>query len=129
MKKYLFDNSAVMMFAVRREDGTVDEATTVAKFQAQVRRLIAQRETEETTVGVYVDQVFDSNPGVLYIPAGFLVNQVLTAMKVTNDVYPIWDKRIKEYLSENGSTSLESSKTFHVKQGKGYARRRELPTV
>jgi len=123
----MFDHATLMAYAIRREDGSADIATTVAKFEAQMSRMVALRETEETTIALHVDRLYDSHPVKgAYLPSGWVVGQVLTSMGTKSDTFTIMQERVEEYLSDHGSHSLESNSMFHIKKGKGYARRRDL---
>lgn len=130
-------------YVVRDADDNADVDATVERFRGDLNRFLATRETEDGHIEAQVHALFDARPGVrMNMP--YVVNQVLSALKVQPENYNVLSERIREYVRANGqgenvTTTDENGKevstverpesTFLIGKGigGGVGRRADLP--
>lgn len=123
-KDNIMSTIVLSTFAVRNSDGSVDEGSTVSKFQDALSSYIAERETENETIAKAVESVLDNHKGVR-INMDFLVSATCRELNADHAAFKTLGDKVKVFVRENACDKGEdglptnSEKTYHIGRGKG----------
>jgi hypothetical protein len=103
-------------YLVRAADGSIDHDATTLKFQGDLLKYEAERETEAETVGAAVNAVFDQFKGTrLNMPA--VTSYALTHLNVQPENFKTLTERVQGFIRDH-SGERESGALFSIAKGK-----------
>jgi hypothetical protein len=109
--------STITLTLARHSDGSVDESATLAACQSAVRKYVAERETEQSTIAAAVSEVFDTlKGGRANMP--YVVNQALRSLNALPENFKALSERTAEYIREHAG-DRDSGALFNIGKGKG----------
>lgn len=117
--------SAVLAaYVVRGSDGAVDLASTILKFEDDLSRFVAERETEQSVIAEAIAAIFDQHKGTaINMPA--LQTFALQKLNAQPSNYTVLSERVAEYVRENSQGEVKEGveerpqSLFVIKKGKG----------
>lgn len=111
-------NINLATFAVRDSSGNVDLDGTMVKFQSELLKFQAERETETAVIAEAVTAVFDQHRGAnIQMPA--IVTLALQRLNVQPESYKVLSERVADFVRANAGTERAEGKTFRIAKGKG----------
>ena len=128
-------NIMLSIALVRGVDGSIDQDACLAGCKTAITKYVAERETEEATIALAVNDLFDEHKGArLNMP--YVQNEALRRLNVQPENFKTLSERVAQYVrdhaqgekAEDGSFERPDS-LFLINKGKGggVARRADLP--
>lgn len=128
-------SNAVVLFLVRDASGAVDREACLDKFEAELVKYCAERETEQEVISEAVNAAFDKYHGAnITMPA--LCTFALTKLNAQPENHKILTERVLAYVRDNsqGKTAEDGTverpnSVFVIGKGKngGVRRRADIP--
>lgn len=125
-RKVRYNMSNVVPFLVRGSDGSLDFAACAAKFESELIKYAAERETETQTIADAVDAVFAAYPALVKMNVPALITMTLTKLNAQPENHKVLSERIHQYVQENAQGKTEEDGTqerpdskFVIGKGKG----------
>ena len=128
-------NISFASYVVRFTDGSLDLEGTHSKFEDDLLRFSAERDTENAAMAAHIHAIFDQYKGArLNVP--YLTGETLRRMGAQPANWKILSDKIVAFIQDNaqGKTHEDGSvdrpgSTFVISRGKGggVARRADLP--
>lgn len=128
-------SNAVVSFLVRDASGAVDREASLDKFEAELVKYCAERETEQEVISEAVNAAFDKYPGaVITMPA--VCTFALSKLNAQPENHKILTERVQSYIRENSQGKVAEDGTaerpdsmFVIGKGKngGVRRRADIP--
>jgi hypothetical protein len=111
-------NIEMATYLVRNASGAVDPAATLAKFEVDMAKFVADTETETEVIAMAVNEVFDDHKSTLNMP--ILVSFSLTKLNAQPANYRLLEKKVMDYIRSNADQPA-------VKDGDKVIREAEAP--
>lgn len=111
-------NIEMATYLVRNASGAVDSAATLAKFESDMAKFVADTETETEVIAMAVNEVFDDHKSTLNMP--ILVSFALTKLNAQPANYRLLEKKVQDYIRSNADQPA-------VKDGDKVIREAEAP--
>lgn len=108
-------------YIVRNNNGSINQEATLERFATDLLKYEAERETENTTIGVAIHALFDAHLGKR-LASPFVVGEALKSLNAQPDTYKLLTEKVMEYLRTNPDFSISKGK------GGGVGRVADLPT-
>lgn len=117
-------STIISKFAVRNNDGSVDQPATVSKFQSELSAYVAESETEASTIESAVEAALSEKTS-LRLDTDYLASQATVRLNTSNDNHKAMVRKVRAFITAN-STDLDDSGSpvnpearYHVSRGPG----------
>lgn len=111
-------NIDLTTYLVRNASGAVDSAATLAKFETDMAKFVAETETETGVIALAVNEVFDEHKSTLKMPV--LINFALMKLNALPSNWNVLTQKVTDYIRNNADQPV-------VKDGDKVVREAEAP--
>lgn len=115
-------NIEMATYLVRNANGAVDEAATIAKFNSDLTKYVADTETETGVIALAVNEVFDEHKSTLAMP--ILVSFALGKLNAQPANYKVLEAKTYAYIRSNSDQPAIKDKDNKVTREAEAARTR-----
>ena len=98
------------VFAVRGDDGTLDVASSIEKFKAQLIEWDREKGQESALIGSVIHALFDQYKGAS-LNTGYLINETLRRLNVSDyEASRVLTQKVKDYVKASQECGVLASK-------------------